>query len=203
MIKHTVYKTTNLVNGKIYIGVHKQTRSKDWYIGSGRAFSTAVKKYGRESFSKEVLFEYSTAKEAYDKEAELVNEEFVSREDTYNLVVGGRGGVGKKLTEEHIQIIVNSKTGVPRTKEARDKMSATRIARKIPSPNKGKSLSAEHRNALRKAKLKRVLVDDIIYPSSSEVSEKYGISSSAVRARICSSSDKWLGWKYYDKAETP
>ncbi|UYM28897.1 homing endonuclease [Serratia phage vB_SspM_LC53] len=191
MIKYTVYKTTNLINGKIYIGVHKQTRSKDWYIGSGKAFKSALKKYGRESFSKEVLFEYSNPKEAYDKEAELVNSDFVSDPDTYNLVPGGIGGPGKKLSDSHIKIIIETKTGIPRTQEAKDKMS-----RKIPSPNKGKILSPSHKDALSKAKLKKILVDDIIYSSSSEVAEEYGIALSTVRARIYSK--KWDNWKYYD-----
>ena len=45
-----------------------------------------------ENFKKEILFECSSEDEMNKKEAELVNEEFVKREDTYNRILGG--GVG-------------------------------------------------------------------------------------------------------------
>lgn len=91
-----VYKTTNLVNGKIYIGVHC---GKDpLYLGSGRAIREAIKKYGRENFKRETLFELETHEEAYKKEGEIVNEEFVKSKENYNLRVGGKGG--SKHSEE-------------------------------------------------------------------------------------------------------
>lgn len=67
MIKHTVYKTTNLINGKIYIGVHKQTCEKDWYLGSGKTLHNAIKKYGRGCFAKETLFELASTEETKSK----------------------------------------------------------------------------------------------------------------------------------------
>ena len=48
-----IYKTTNLINGKYYIG--KQKKFTDGYFGSGTALKSAVKKYGRLSFKKEIL----------------------------------------------------------------------------------------------------------------------------------------------------
>ena len=50
-----VYKTTNLVNGKIYIGQHKTNNLEDGYIGSGVSFSRAVAKYGKENFKFEII----------------------------------------------------------------------------------------------------------------------------------------------------
>lgn len=85
----TVYKTTNLINGKIYIGVHKTRVPRDNYLGSGKLVSRAVQKYGRDAFKKEVLFIFDTKAEAYAKEKELVHDTFVKRADTYNLMVGG------------------------------------------------------------------------------------------------------------------
>src|SRR5690554_4020093 len=90
--KFYVYKTTNLINGKIYIGVHESDDiENDRYLGSGKAFKRALKKYHRESFKREILFCYETLEEALDKERDLVNEDFILREDTYNLVRGGSG----------------------------------------------------------------------------------------------------------------
>jgi hypothetical protein len=43
---HTVYRTTNLVNGKFYIGVHKTDDPNDGYLGSGKLIGRAFQKYG-------------------------------------------------------------------------------------------------------------------------------------------------------------
>ena len=86
---YTVYQTTCLSNGKIYIGVHKTKDPEDDYIGSGSLLRQAVLKHGRENFQKEVLFTFATSDEAYAKEREIVDESFVAREDTYNLMQGG------------------------------------------------------------------------------------------------------------------
>lgn len=85
----TVYKTTNLINNRIYIGVHKTRNPNDRYLGSGNLIKSAIEKYGRENFQKEVLFLFSEAENAYLKEAELVDAAFLSQKETYNLRVGG------------------------------------------------------------------------------------------------------------------
>lgn len=66
----------------------------DGYLGSGKFFTRALAKYGIESFSKEILFVFETQKDMSAKEAELVTEEFCSRDDNYNLCPGGKGGWG-------------------------------------------------------------------------------------------------------------
>lgn len=90
---YIVYKTTNLVNSKIYVGIHKQeTSTFDGYYGSGILLHKAIKKYGIQNFVRETLFTYETLKEAKNKEKEIVTEEFCNRKDTYNISVGGTGG---------------------------------------------------------------------------------------------------------------
>jgi GIY-YIG catalytic domain len=88
---YTVYRTTNAINGKTYVGVHKTKNPNDRYLGSGLALKNAVARYGRGSFTKEVLFDFDTADAAYAKEKELVNEAVVSSSATYNMRQGGSG----------------------------------------------------------------------------------------------------------------
>ena len=86
---YIIYQITNLVNNKIYIGSHTTNNLNDHYWGSGNLIRKAIKKYGLKNFKKEILFTFTNKQEMLDKELELVNEEFVQREDTYNLIVGG------------------------------------------------------------------------------------------------------------------
>jgi len=72
-VYHIVYKTTNLLNDKFYIGVHKSTKLQDSYLGSGKWISRSIKKYGRDNFRRENLFIYFSSVEAYSKENELIS----------------------------------------------------------------------------------------------------------------------------------
>ena len=100
----TVYKITNKINGKIYIGKHQTNDINDSYMGSGKLIRRAQKKYGIENFSKEILFDFDSEELMNAKEAELVTEEFCLREDNYNLCSGGHGGFSYiNRTRDHSQ----------------------------------------------------------------------------------------------------
>lgn len=68
---YTVYKITNKLNEKYYIGVHKTDNPYDNYMGSGKAIKNAIEKYGVENFTKEILLVTQTKEEAYSLEKDL------------------------------------------------------------------------------------------------------------------------------------
>ena len=86
---YTVYKITNLFNNKIYIGFHSTNNLDDYYMGSGKLMKKALLKYGVDSFKKEYIQIFDNAEDAVKLEETLVNEEFVLRDDTYNISLGG------------------------------------------------------------------------------------------------------------------
>ena len=87
-----MYKITNNINGKFYVGVHKTKKVNDEYFGSGKYLNRAINKYGIKNFRKEIIEYFNDTKEMFAKEKEIVDEEFVKRTDTYNLKIGGFGG---------------------------------------------------------------------------------------------------------------
>lgn len=76
----------------IYIGQHQTENVDDGYMGSGIRIRRAIEKYGLENFEKTILFECASAEEMNAKEAEIVNEDFIARDDVYNIKLGGEGG---------------------------------------------------------------------------------------------------------------
>ena len=92
MMYYTVYKITNTVNGKIYVGTHITSNVEDDYMGSGTLLRKAYKKYGAQVFIKEIIHVFDNMNDMFNKEAEIVNESFVADKNTYNLKVGGSGG---------------------------------------------------------------------------------------------------------------
>ena len=89
---YLIYKITNTINNKIYIGKHQTENREDGYMGSGKLLNRAIQKYGIDKFKKEILFECNSLEEMNEKETEIVDDEFVARLDTYNVKLGGQGG---------------------------------------------------------------------------------------------------------------
>lgn len=92
-----IYKITNLVNGKVYIGqsIHISTRlyqhKKIRGISHGSLIDKAIQKYGVENFSFEIL-ELCLKNELDEKEKKFIQEYNSITPNGYNIKEGGQGG---------------------------------------------------------------------------------------------------------------
>lgn len=130
-----IYKTTNLINNKIYIGQHKSNKFDKNYFGSGKVIKQALKHYGRKNFEVILIEECQNQSEMNAKEIywiKIIREKY-DHTQIYNIADGGYGWVRKekrKLTEEEKKIISE------RTKIA---MQNPEIKRKISESGKGRT----------------------------------------------------------------
>ena len=153
-----VYKTTNIHNGKIYVGVHGQSDGFgpfdfDGYLGSGNALKQAIKKYGATNFSRQTIKYFGSPEDAFLLESQIVTPEFAQSPHTYNLRSGGRGGtanleakakmsashIGKKHSEESKLKRSKALKGKPTGWQPNDEQKA-----KISAAWLGKRQSADH-----------------------------------------------------------
>lgn len=164
-----IYKTTNLINNKIYIG--KEQTLRKGYLGSGKLIRRAIAKYGKEHFSKEILEKCTTVKELIDKEIYWINY-YNSRDINigYNITKGGNGG--QTVSNERMSEI---KKELWKDPNHRKKQSLARKGRinwnagkigiyskeakiKMSIAKEGKTLPESHKNSIRKANYNRKYV---------------------------------------------
>ena len=89
MRNYIVYKIKNKINDKIYIGCHVTNNIFDNYMGSGTNIKKAIDEFGIENFDKIVLHNFDNKDEMLEMESKIVNEEFIKRDDVYNIIRGG------------------------------------------------------------------------------------------------------------------
>lgn len=89
---HFIYKTTNLLNGKYYVGMHSTNNLKDGYLGSGKRLRYSIRKYGIENFKLDILEWFDSRQALVERETQLVNEDLLKDEMCMNLKTGGNGG---------------------------------------------------------------------------------------------------------------
>jgi len=89
---HFIYRTTNLLNGRYYVGLHSTNNVDDKYIGSGTRLWHEVKKYGQGNFKREILEFLPSRQELKARERSVVNEEMLKDPLCMNLKLGGEGG---------------------------------------------------------------------------------------------------------------
>ena len=122
-----IYKTTNLINGKIYIGLDSNNNPS--YYGSGVQIINAIKKYGKDNFKKEIL-ETCDISLLGDREVYWINEyKSTDRSIGYNMTNGGIGGdtwTGRVHKEDSKRKIAVKLTGLIRSEETRQKIKEAR-----------------------------------------------------------------------------
>ena len=97
---HYIYKTTNVINSKYYIGMHSTDNLDDGYMGSGKRLRNSINYHGKDNFIKEILEYCDSRGELKEREREIVNKELLNEDLCMNLVVGGEGG-GRFYSKEH------------------------------------------------------------------------------------------------------
>jgi hypothetical protein len=89
---HFIYKTTNILSGRYYIGMHSTDNLDDGYLGSGLYLKRSLNKHGKENHQLEILEFCKTREELKSREIEIVNLNEIAKVDCMNLKVGGEGG---------------------------------------------------------------------------------------------------------------
>lgn len=140
---YLIYKITNNLNGKIYIGQHQTDNLDDGYMGSGQNIKRAINKYGLENFTKEILYYCTDWDTMNSMEEVVVNQDFVDREDTYNLRLGGsRGAFSEeslsKMSESHKGHIIPEVTREKLSDSTKRMWQNSEVREKIIKSNTGK-----------------------------------------------------------------
>ena len=107
---HFIYKTTNLKNGKFYVGMHSTHNLNDGYMGSGTVLRRSIRRNGIENFKIEYLEFFDNRVDLISKERQLINEDLLKDPMCMNLQPGGGGGF---CNEQHKwkYILAGSKAG--------------------------------------------------------------------------------------------
>lgn len=96
-----LYVTTNLIDGKQYVGEHStDCVENDQYLGSGILITHAIKKYGKKNFKREIIECFSTKQEAFDAQERYIKELNTLKPNGYNLSPTGGVGVNGCCSEE-------------------------------------------------------------------------------------------------------
>jgi group I intron endonuclease len=89
---HFIYKTTNLINGKFYVGMHSTNDLNDGYLGSGNRLRRSIRRNGKDNFKLEILEFLPDRTSLSLREKELINEDLLKDPMCMNLKLGGFGG---------------------------------------------------------------------------------------------------------------
>ena len=162
-----IYKTTNLINGKFYVG--KDERNKPDYLGSGINLNRAIKKYGIENFIKETIEVCSTKEELNEREKYWIKET-KSQEIGYNIAEGGSGG--NTYDEETRQRISKQFKGRKVDPKTIEKAKKTREKRKRENPDAYK-ISEKQREILSKTHKGKVHPEEWKRNHSEKMKELY------------------------------
>ena len=222
-----IYLTTNMINGKKYIGQHKFKKDWKYYLGSGQILKKAIKKYGRSSFVREIIA-LAFSKEELNclEEGFIKNHNAVKSDNYYNISSSSTGGNGTMdgKTDEEVKVIRNKMSearkiytqensywfGKHRTEETKDKISKSLKGRFAGKNHPLYGIRREDMEGENHHSAKKVIciTTGKIFNTIKEAGEYYNIKSSSHITGCCKgkrnscgildNGDK-LQWKYYDE----
>lgn len=142
---HFIYKTTNQIDGKVYVGLHSTGSLDDKYLGSGVYLKRAIKKYGVQNFTREILEFCEDRDSLLECEIKWIRILDCLVPNGYNLredVGQAAGMLGKtfKLSDEAKKKISDGNKGKKRTQRFKDRLRTV---------NTGKKLSDEHKEKIK------------------------------------------------------
>lgn len=125
------YKITNIINNKIYLGVHKTINIDDGYMGSGSMLKKAFIKYGITNFSKEILQFFNCSEDMYTYEKAILTSDLIKSNTCYNIKLGGLGGfdylnstgLNNSTKSKELMSINGSKSWLTRSEESKIRQS--------------------------------------------------------------------------------
>ncbi len=148
-----VYKTINLINGKIYIG--QDSKNDPEYLGSGLLLKKAIHKHGREHFVKEILEECETKEQLNEREIYWIALlDSKNPKIGYNIADGGSGGntyteeIKKRISDLFKNRIVSDETRQKMSIARKGKAHTEEAKKKISAIHKGKKITDEHKKKI-------------------------------------------------------
>lgn len=216
---YIVYRHTNSINGKVYIGQTKGTiESRAKRDGRGYKtgiFKNAINKYGWDAFIHEIIKENLTKQKANELETQLILE-YKQKGISYNITDGGEGSVGFKHSEEAKLKMSRDRKGRPFpehlkqevSKRFKNKKFTESHKQRISESLKGRCRTEEEKIAMRNAK-RRCKVAPVLmfsrdsqflreFPSIAEAANELGIKATHISraARGVRPSAGGYIWKY-------
>ena len=202
-----IYKATNRVNGKVYVGQTArplEVRIAEHRRHSNTPFDKAIKRHGVDNFVFEIIDRAETIEELNQKEKYWIEYYSSMGENGYNVCEGGDNTIGYRHREDSKQKMSLAKKtayvgngnpfyGKHHSEESRKKMSATRTGRVITDEWR-KRISD---GSVQKRKVRNIETGEI-FNSIKEAAQKYSIVPTHI-TRVCRGKRKQTGgfhWEY-------
>lgn len=148
-----IYLTTNMINGKKYIGQHSTFNMDDGYMGSGKILLRAFNKYEKKNFDKEILHYCES-----QSELNFLEEQYIIWYETlspkgYNLTTGGKENF--EYCEKTKKLLIDSHKGYQYTELQRINhkraMNKPEVKKKLSNKSKENWADPEKREKFTKA----------------------------------------------------
>lgn len=211
--KYLVYKHTNIINNKVYIGqtsksLKERSGNNGRHYSHSTYFYSAICKYGWENFVHEILEDNLTLKEAIEKERYYIKL-YRSNETNYGYNLTSGGEKQKEYSKISKQKMSLAKKGKPLSLEHRKNISRAIMGEH--NPNYGKTCSEEIKQKIRDKKSKAIqcIETGVVYKNKAEAAEAVGLKSP--RSIMSALKDPWrtagkdketnirYHWKYFSE----